>query len=643
MKKRKNNQRFRKEYSEKWPYLIPGKEGYARCSVCNTEFSITHGGKDDCRRHVSGPKHSDLVKAQLQQQSISNFYPSKLEENGVIKAETLFVRFLIEHNIPLAASDHSGVLFTRMFPDSDIAKKFSCGHTKTHAIAAVTAETYREKLVNKLRSGLFSLSTDGSNDISDKKLYPLVINFFDDEKGQVVTSLLSLSESSNNTGEGIFNFIDAEFQKFQLKWENCIAFGADNTNTMAGCNKGVLGLFKKKQPNLKFIGCPCHLIHLAAQKATNSLAVDVEGILIKLFYYLEKSSKRKSEFKNCQVLSDVKIHKIFKHVSTRWLSLENALTRLMEQWVPLQIFFANSNVMKDNENYLMLCESLKSPKVKLYCVFVMAILPTFTKVNVALQKEQPCIHTLHDDLMNLYYELLVRFIKPATVTKSKSLLNINFQKAKNQKSDDSLVVGSSARVLLQDSNWTLEEKEEFFLSVRKFFVTACKYIIRKFPLQDEFFKHASVANIFKRQTADLQSVKYFTSLFNCCVDSDQLELELAFFQADSLSSEILEAERVDVALHKISQIKNSNGYAKYVALPKVMMSILSVPHSNAASERIFSMVRKNQTESRSSMNTKTLESLLITKLNMGICYDVNLSSDDLKKAKGACYLMQKKL
>ncbi|GBL76521.1 hypothetical protein AVEN_53264-1 [Araneus ventricosus] len=306
-KKRKNNQRFRKEYSEKWPCLIPGKGGYARCSVCNMELSITHGGKDDCRRHVSGPKHSDLVKAQLQQQSISNFYLSKLEENGVIKAETLFVRFLIEHNIPLAASDHSGVLFTRMFPDLDIAKKFSCGHTKTHSIAAVTAETYREKLVNKLCSGLFSLSTDGSNDISDKKLYPLVINFFDDEKGQVVTSLLSLSESSNNTGEGIFNLIVAEFQKFQLKWENCIVFGADNTNTMAGCNKGVLGLFKKKQPNLKFIGCPCHLIHLAAQKATNSLAVDVEGILIKLFYYLEKSSKRKSEFKNCQVLSDVKI------------------------------------------------------------------------------------------------------------------------------------------------------------------------------------------------------------------------------------------------------------------------------------------------------------------------------------------------
>ncbi|GBN11573.1 hypothetical protein AVEN_246266-1 [Araneus ventricosus] len=73
------------------------------------------------------------------------------------------------------------------------------------------------------------------------------------------------------------NLINAEFKKFQLKWKNCIAFGADNTNSTAGRNKGVLGLFKMKQSNLKFIGCPCNLTHLAAQKATNSLAVDVES------------------------------------------------------------------------------------------------------------------------------------------------------------------------------------------------------------------------------------------------------------------------------------------------------------------------------------------------------------------------------
>ncbi|GBL80046.1 3-ketoacyl-CoA thiolase, mitochondrial [Araneus ventricosus] len=39
--------------------------------------------------------------------------------------------------------------------------------------------------------------------------------------------------------KGFLISFDAEFRKFQLKWENCIAFGADNTNTMAGCNKGV--------------------------------------------------------------------------------------------------------------------------------------------------------------------------------------------------------------------------------------------------------------------------------------------------------------------------------------------------------------------------------------------------------------------
>ncbi|XP_071035344.1 zinc finger BED domain-containing protein 5-like [Parasteatoda tepidariorum] len=291
-KKRKNNQKFREEYTKKFPCLVSGKDGFAKCNICSSEFSIVHGGLDDCRRHVIGPKHCATAKAQVHQQPINNFYSSKLEENGVIKAEVLFVRFLIEHNISLSASDHSGALFKKMFPDSDIAKKYGCGHTKTQAITVSTAEGIRESTLSKLRTSLFSLSTDGSNDISDKKLYPLIFNYYDEEKGQIVSSLVSLSESTNNTGEGIFQLLDGEFKKYLLKWESCIAFSSDNANTMAGCNKGVLSYIKQKQPNIKFIGCPCHLVHLAAQKATASLPVDVENLVIKVFYYLEKSSKR---------------------------------------------------------------------------------------------------------------------------------------------------------------------------------------------------------------------------------------------------------------------------------------------------------------------------------------------------------------
>ena len=41
-------------------------------------------------------------------------------------AEILFTNFLIVHNVPIAVSDHAGPLFRKMFPDSEIAKKYGC-------------------------------------------------------------------------------------------------------------------------------------------------------------------------------------------------------------------------------------------------------------------------------------------------------------------------------------------------------------------------------------------------------------------------------------------------------------------------------------------------------------------------------------
>lgn len=63
------------------------------------------------------------------------------------------------------------------------------------------ASDEKEKMVKTFKKKKFSLLTDGSNNISDKKLYPLVNSYFDD-KQRVNTTLLSLLESSDNTGKG---------------------------------------------------------------------------------------------------------------------------------------------------------------------------------------------------------------------------------------------------------------------------------------------------------------------------------------------------------------------------------------------------------------------------------------------------------
>ena len=80
--------------------------------------------------------------------------------------------------------------------------------------------------------------------------------------------------------------------------------------------------------------------------------------------------------------------------------------------------------------------------------------------------------------------------------------------------------------------------------------------------------------------------------------------------------EVLFHYRVDVLWWHIAQLVIPGTTAKqFKHLPKVAGLVLVLPHSNAGEERLFSIVRKNKTESRELMKLEgTLSSLLAMKL-----------------------------
>ena len=72
--------------------------------------------------------------------------------------------------------------------------------------------------------------------------------------------------------------------------------------------------------------------------------------------------------------------------------------------------------------------------------------------------------------------------------------------------------------------------------------------------------------------------------------------------------------RMDIVWYFLAGTKHADGREWFPRLSKVAEIVLSIPHSNAGEERIFSMVRKNKTDLRSSPNPDvTLASLIITK------------------------------
>ena len=84
--------------------------------------------------------------------------------------------------------------------------------------------------------------------------------------------------------------------------------------------------------------------------------------------------------------------------------------------------------------------------------------------------------------------------------------------------------------------------------------------------------------------------------------------------------------------------KISTGSHRFATLCTVVLSLLSLPNSNADNERVFSMVKQIDTDNRSDLSQETICALLSCKLNTeDSCFYFQPSDELLKSAKSATW------
>ena len=656
-KKLRLEQKFRSEYSQLWSCIVPSKLGssHARCTLCECDFTIKSGGKTDIDRHVKTKKHSEFDRLKSQTKPVTSFFAQSTTptDHSATVAELYFMKFVIEHNLPISVFDHAGDLFRVMFPDSQIAKKFSCGSSKAAAVIRSVSTDISHELTERMLSSPFTIGTDGSNDRGSGQLYPIVVRTFDNSVGYVVSDVLCIKECIGpSTGENIFNTIDKEFEDRKIPWKNCLGFACDNASVMTGVHAGVASFVKRKNEGTYIDGCTSHLLHLAAKKGTDALNVDLEQFLTDIYYYMEKSSKRKKEFKEVQEECGVQLHAVLKYGPTRWLSLLGCISRVIEQWEALKTYFVGemSNIKKCSSSAKdrlgRITSFFSDSKSKLYCYFLEENLPLFTNANLTFQKGSPQIHKTQRILDDLMTEIIVRFVKPEVVTEAKDLLKIDFDAHKNQKARGEIIVGDKTEKLWKQlkADDLLDKKNEDTLvhDFRGFFASALKYIIQKFPITDIFVQNATVIDPARRVEAKYSMLEYFVERYPCLhsPEMSMLKAEFGKYQVHPKVSEIASnTMNVDRQWNLIGQLKNSDGHLLFPTLTEVMKGLCCLTHSNAEVERVFSLVRKNQTEYRPTLGTETVSSLVVQKVNMlsrgSICYKQNFPPALVRKAKSA--------
>ena len=184
---------YRAEHSEEWPFIKPGRKGkeFAWCEYCECDVSVRCGGRTDIVRHVETEKHSEATKRKKLQSScrtISLMFMKKpvpdsgeAGERAVTRAELIFLDMVVEANLPLATMDKITKAVQQAFPDSAVASKFQCGRLKGTAMIKENATMHTSNLAERMRSGPFTVSTDGSKDHGNTKLFPLVVRTVDSD------------------------------------------------------------------------------------------------------------------------------------------------------------------------------------------------------------------------------------------------------------------------------------------------------------------------------------------------------------------------------------------------------------------------------------------------------------------------------
>ena len=385
--------------------------------------------------------------------------------------------------------------------------------------------------------------------------------------------------------------------------------------------------------------------------------VDVEELVIDIFYWFDKSTKRKSSLEEYCCFCDVQYRKIVKHISTRWLSLETAVERILKVYAGLRSYFLSESCSQ--ARFTRLHNLFSRPITEVYLLFYQSILPVFNHFNQFLQREDPCIHLVHDCCESLLKKVLGKFIKLDVIKACPALCDVNTDST-NQLSDGNIFVGFLTRQTLskleREGDCTSSDSKKFLLGVRQFYVAAVDYIKAKFPIGDQLLMHARFVNFERREICEFKNVEYFMQRYYETLGltaDDEIFDEFVTYQllnSEDIPKSVWDSAkeavdsnsdqqpfvRMDVIWAFLSDMKTGDGCnLKLPHLSRIAKLVLTLPHSNAGEERVFSLVRLNKTPYRSSLNLEgTLSSILTVKLhNPEPCYEFEPTTTMLEKSK----------
>lgn len=203
--------------------------GRAKCSWCDTDFSITHGGLSDVNTHAQRKKHEDFVKVKLTTKPATECFDNK--ENFLSAAkEGMIVYHMVRHNESFKSKSCTSEIIRRAFDQNQFARSSTKG-------SAILTGVLEPMILNQIqleldRAQYVCLSTD-TRSRKEITMYPIIARYFLPFKG-IRTRLIDFSNLYSKTGKDIFGvLLKTSWEAWNIH-EKISSFCGDNCRTNFG-------------------------------------------------------------------------------------------------------------------------------------------------------------------------------------------------------------------------------------------------------------------------------------------------------------------------------------------------------------------------------------------------------------------------
>ena len=647
----KNPRVFKRKWCDVYSWLqFDEEENSMLCSLC-LKHKKSNALTSECRnfrtstlsRHAESTDHREAILAE----SISGSFEKAVKkvfdekEEALIKAMTVSFWMAKED---LAIDKFESLLNLLEYLETPALENLKTGQKVTYKsdkscveFIEALSSTIRHKIMGKIESSPFvSILCDESTDIGVKKKLSVYVKVVDPDTFQPETLYVCNEEIEGGTGKVIYEKLKSIPGLKEIPREKITGLGTDGAKVMTGLGTGLTGFMIRDNPMLVNYHCVAHRLALVTSQAADEVPflVDYQSVLTGIFYFFKHSANRVHKLIDTQaILNDPQL-KVKEVHQVRWMSIYLAVETVYKILDSLITFF---NQDKDPKSKGFAKKMIQYDFIATTCL-LMDVLPVVTELCLLFQKAN-----LDVSLVKVSVDNCIRQLTEIKEGKSPHLYKL-------QNSDFSMEHGK----VVFKGNHIVQGKQNIDSIKVKFIDAILGNLSRRFPDDDSNIMYAfaalsmrpiSLCSREERSTWGNDKLEVLIKQYGeekeskptddqpvvtakPLIQPDATRLEWSLLK-DLVVQEGYPRDKMDTLYHLIAQ----NYKPQFPNMLTLAALAVTAPIHTADCERGFSAQNSVKTSLRNRLGSKTVDNLLMIKIEGGEMKDFDFSSALLRWRK----------